>query len=212
MAITKQQDVTPLLDIQNPNLADSYWLGVHWAMYGDEQGDGPQPDTYLIENITRYIEQGRFHGLTDPLLPSLGFILGMVHDGILDPQTDTLRPNLTSLVILSNPDVIHGYYAGRRWFFVDSGSDEERHLTDTMVMQRLAELANPKYPHDDKQACINFSIGNILGELSGHFFPWTVQEQEQLDQDSLQFLGKVEPLPQQALACKMACKAILLNF
>src|SRR5260370_9638407 len=119
MATTKR-DVSPILDIQSAEFAEQYQLGAYWARYGDEQGNGPQPDTYLIVTITTLIENGHFNNLQSAWLPNLGVFLGMVHGGLLSPQTGLLRPTLTALVRLIDPYVIRSYRAGRVWFFYDA--------------------------------------------------------------------------------------------
>lgn len=123
-------DVTPILDIQSAEFAEQYQLGTWWARYGDEQGNGPQPDTYFISNVTTLIENGHCSDLQSPWFPNLGFFLGMVHGGLLDPQTGELWPNLTTLVRLSDHHATRGYRAGRVWFFYESNPDSRR-LTDT---------------------------------------------------------------------------------
>src|SRR5260370_5209341 len=133
---TTKRDVYPILDIQSAEFADQYQLGAWWARYGDEQGNGPQPDTYLIVNITTLIKSGHFNNLQSARLPHLGFFLGMVHGGLLSPQTSLLRPNLTTLVRLSDPYVIRGYRAGRVWVFYEA-DEYERRLTDLNLMQLL---------------------------------------------------------------------------
>ncbi len=190
------RNITPILDFQSVELAGQYWLGVQHGM----QQSGPQADQYLIEHLTRCIMTFQFHPVV--------YYLGAVHGSILDPRTCELRSQVSTLVMLTDPEVSRGYYAGRVWFFVSTETDQERRLTDMLVMQRVHELATDEYRHADKQGCINFGIGCLLGELSGHLFPWTVQEQECLDQESMQILGYVEPLPKRALARQMALQSV----
>src|SRR5438445_9824495 len=114
MAQTKH-NVTPILDIQSAEFAYQYQLGAWWARYGDEQGNGPQPDTYFIANVTTLLESGHLNDLQSTRFPSLGFFLGMIHGGLLSPQTGLLRPHLTTLVKLSDHYVTRGYRAARVW-------------------------------------------------------------------------------------------------
>jgi len=190
MATTKR-DVTPILDIQNAEFAHQYQLGAWWARYGDEQGNGPQPDTYFITNVTTLIESGHFNDLQSAWFPNLGFFLGMIHGGILIPQTSELWPNVTTLVRLANPHFMRGYRAGRVWFFYESDPDE-RHLTDTYVMQRLHELATERLDYRDKESTINFALGCVIGELSGQLFPLTQEEHEHIQEEDRQFLAEYE--------------------
>ena len=191
------RNITPILDFQSVKLANQYWLGVQ---YGMQQSDGPQPDRYLIENLTHCIMAFQLHPVV--------YHLGAVHGSILDPRTCEPRSQVSTLVTLTDSEVSRGYYAGRVWFFVSTETDQERRLSDMLVMQRVHELATEEYRHADKQECINFGLGCLLGELSGYLFPWTVREQECLDQESLQILGYVEPLPKRALARQMALQSV----
>jgi len=165
MAKTKY-DVTPILDIQHSEFAEQYQRGAWWARYGDEQGCGPQSDSYLIVNITRFLENGHLNDLQSAWFPNPGFFLGMIHGGLLDPQTGELRPNVTTLVTLSDHSLAHGYRSGCVWFFSEADEDERR-LTDTYLMQRLHELATESHEYMDAQGTINFALGCMLGELSG---------------------------------------------
>ena len=45
----------PLIDIQSAEFARQYELGIWWSMYGDEQGQGPVPASYLVTNLQRYV-------------------------------------------------------------------------------------------------------------------------------------------------------------
>jgi len=47
-----------------------------------------------------------------------------------------------------------------------------------------------------------------LGEFSGQLFPWAVQEQDSRDEESVQLLGYVEPLPAYALARNLALQKV----
>lgn len=188
---TTQHDVTPILDIQNTEFAEQYQLGAYWARYGDEQGDGPQPDIYFITNITNLIKSSHLNDLQSTWFPLLGFFLGMVHGGLVSPQTGLLRPNLTTLVKLSDHDVMRGYRAGRVWFFYEVNEDERR-LTDTFLMQRLHELATESHTFMDVQGTINFALGCILGELSGQVLPMAQEEHEHIQEEDRQFLAEYE--------------------
>ena len=190
MATTKR-DVTPLLDIQSAEFARQYQLGAYWARYGDEQGHGPQADTYLISNINRLLEKGHCNEFQSDWFPHLGFYLGMVHGGVVSPQTSELWLHVTTLVTLSDPCFLHGYRAGRVWFFYEADADERR-LSDTHVMQRLHELARERHAYKDEEGTINFALGCIVGELSGQLFPLTLEEQERIQEEDRRFLAEDE--------------------
>ncbi len=78
IAVTRTFNVPGLLDINDPEFAHWYGLGVFWAMYGDEQGNGPYDDRYLIDNISRNIQASRYNSLSSPWFASVGFYLGML--------------------------------------------------------------------------------------------------------------------------------------
>src|SRR5712664_1553786 len=132
-----QHDIPSLLDIQNALFAKQYQLGAYWARYGDEQGNGPQSDTYFITNVTTLIESGQSLDLQSCWFTHLGFFLGMVHGGLFSPQTSKLWPHVTTLVKLSDHFVTCGYRAGRVWFFYEADKGERR-LTDVSLIERLA--------------------------------------------------------------------------
>jgi hypothetical protein len=50
MALRKQS-LFPLIDIHSSAFAEHYEHGVWWRMYGDEQGTGPLPVSYLVTNL-----------------------------------------------------------------------------------------------------------------------------------------------------------------
>ncbi len=113
ITVTRRFSAQSLLDIENPDFARQYGLGMWWALYGDEQGKGPYDDRYLIDNISRNIQAGRYDSLSSPWFASIGFYLGMLHGGYL------VRPS-DSLVILTDPDFTQGYHVGRDYYFTDA--------------------------------------------------------------------------------------------
>ncbi len=80
LTVTHTLSVIPLLEITDPDFAKAYELGVWWALYGDEQGKGRYDDRYLTENVALLLERG-FD------LSHLGFYIGMIHGGTIDPVT-----------------------------------------------------------------------------------------------------------------------------
>lgn len=153
-----KRDVVPLLDIQSAEFAHQYQLGVYWAQYGDEQGNGPQSDVYFIVNVTALMESGHVNDLQSAWFPNLGFFLGVVHGGVLNPRTNELWPYVTTLVTLSDPYVTRGYRAGRVWFFYEVDPTERR-LTDASLVQRLYELAAERHEYKDEEGTTNFVLG-----------------------------------------------------
>lgn len=47
----RSSTTVPLIDIQSAEFAEQYELGKWWSMYGDEQGKGPVPASYLVTNL-----------------------------------------------------------------------------------------------------------------------------------------------------------------
>jgi hypothetical protein len=115
----------PLIDIQSAEFAKQYEFGRWWSLYGDEQGQGPVPVSYLVTNLKRYAERDYF-GTNDPYhLSHLGFFFGMYHGGILSPHTGERRPDVTTLAHLDHRDARRGYRAGRACYFVEDEPHEQ---------------------------------------------------------------------------------------
>ena len=166
----------PLIDIQSTEFAKQYELGRWWSMYGDEQGQGPVPASYLVTNLKRYAEQDYF-GTNDPYhLSHLGFFFGMYHGGILSPQTGKRRPDVTTLAHLDHRDAKRGYRAGRAFYFVDAEPHEQRY-TEHSLIERLRESVTEMASWHDGESTWFFAVGCLLGELSGQCFPMTPAEQ-----------------------------------
>jgi len=115
----------------------------------------------------------------------------MVHGGILNPQTGKPWSRVATLVRLSNPHLIRGYRAGRVWFFYEADEDESR-LTDTLIMERFSELASERHRYNDEESTVTFSLGCVLGELSGQVCHLTRDEHEQIQEEDRQFLAEYE--------------------
>src|SRR5215469_12278204 len=168
--------IVPLIDIQSGEFARQYELGVWWSMYGDEQGQGPVPASYLVTTLKDYAERDYF-GTNDPYhLHHLGFFLGMYHGGILSPQTGQLRPDVTALAHLDHRDAKRGYRAGREFYFVDA-EPHERRMTDSYLIERLRKRVGEMASWRNGDSTWFFFVGCLLGELSGQLFPMTSAEQ-----------------------------------
>ena len=167
----------PLIDIQSAEFAEQYELGVNWSMYGDEQGKGPVPASYLVTNLKRYAERGYFERYDPMSLYHIGFLLGMYHGGVLEPSTGLLRLNVTTLVHLDHRDARRGYRAGRTFFFVDAEPHECR-MTESGLLERLHESVTDMTRWKDAEGTWFFSVGCLLGELSGHLFPMNEHERK----------------------------------
>ncbi len=166
----------PLIVIQSAEFAKQYELGRWWSMYGDEQGKGLVPVSYLVTNLKHYAERDYF-GTNDPYhLHHLGFFLGMYHGGILLPQTGQLRPGVTALAHLDHRDAKRGYRAGREFYFVDA-EPHERRYTEHSLIERLRESVTEMASWHNGESTWFCAVGCFLGELSGQLFPMTPAEQ-----------------------------------
>ncbi|MBO0781029.1 MAG: hypothetical protein J2P37_19595 [Ktedonobacteraceae bacterium] len=133
--------------------------------------------------------------------PTSAITLGEIHGGVLLADSGTLRPDVSTLVTLHNKDVKHGYRVGREYFFVDATTDEERHKTDTYVMEVLCELADECDQHRDNYSTVRYIIGDLLGNLSGQLFPWTREEHCAYEAHSMKMMGDVDCLRSQTCQC-----------
>ena len=173
---TKRQSLTPLIDMQSAAFAEQYERGIWWSMYGDEQGNGPVPASYLVTNLKDYAERDYF-GTNDPYhLSHLGFFLGTYHGGILSPHTGQLRPDVITLAHLDHRDAKRGYRAGREFYFVDAEPHEQR-MTESYLIERLRESVGEMASWHNGDVTWFFFVGCLLGELSGQLFPMTSAEQ-----------------------------------
>lgn len=166
----------PLIDIQSAAFAMQYELGRWWSMYGDEQGQGPVPASYLVTNLQRYAERDYFGTKAPSHLHHLGFFFGMYHGGILSPHTGQRRTDVTTLAHLDNRDARRGYRAGRAFYFVDAEPHEQRY-TECRLIDQLRESVTEMASWHDAENTWFFAVGCVLGELSGQSFPMTPAEQ-----------------------------------
>lgn len=174
---TKQQLLIPLIDIESAEFAEQYELGITWRLYGDEQGNGPVPASYLVTNLQRYAEHDYF-STGDPYhLSHLGFFLGMYHGGILSSRTGQPRSDVTTLAHLYHRDAKRGYRAGREYYFVDAEPHEQRY-NEVSLIERLRESVTEMATSWDSESTWFFWVGSLLGELSGPLFPMTEAEQQ----------------------------------
>jgi hypothetical protein len=184
------------------------------------QRDAPQ----LPQRDTLYIQRGRLYpvqewvyslqwatrsnffdkGPATDIYQFVGYELGFTHGGILTPEK-TLRPDVTALVAFDdNQDAIHGYKAGRQWFFEET-TPNERTLTEDQLIEWLHEFTKDAATWHDPEDVWFFTVGCLLGELSGHLFPATTEECEEWAAERLKFIEEynqkvaqehsTEPLP-----------------
>ncbi|HJT58632.1 MAG TPA: hypothetical protein VJ761_19140 [Ktedonobacteraceae bacterium] len=175
LRITSRLSVTPLLTIQHPPFEKLYRDGVYWSLFKDRCRI-PLSDRYMLENIRATLRETDIDGQHAYWLPTIGFHFGRMHGAILSAHTGQPRQGITALVSFVNKDAAHGYAIGRQWYFVDAAPDEERTCTDAQLIERLQELESHSVNFSDEEGTYSYTLGCILGELSGQLFPMTAQD------------------------------------
>ena len=168
--------ITPFFDIQHKEMLHSYRKGI-CAQIECERGLQSIVDVVLFLQLA---SQTNLFEQREPadIYQLVGYEFGFVHGGILTPER-TLRADVAALVTFEdNQDAIRGYKAGRQWFFEDAAPDE-RTMTDEQLITRLHEWAQEAPNWHDPEGVWFFSVGCLLGEVSGHLFPLTDQERQQ---------------------------------
>lgn len=197
--------INPLVNIRHPAFAQAYEHGLATHLFGTQKGDGPVKDTYFVNLFLDDLRQGHFQhkgGLRSSL--DVGFRLGVVHGGVLLPD-GTRQPDVTTLVTLHDSDVKRGYAAGREFYFTEADCEQEWHWTEEHVLERLHELAEEYRTYQDAERTVRFSIGAILGELSGRLWPWTSEEQRAVEEKSISVLGYVCAINPSSIAARQFC-------
>ena len=153
--ITKNVSIPPLVAIHTPLFQKWYRIGVRWC-HKDRVGEGPLPDRYLADNLLHLMQQGHFDGQhDDDLFQWIAFHLGMIHGGVLTPD-GTVRRDVTTLVTLHDTETRRGYEAGRRYFFLDADTDEERSQTDSALIERIKRYVVEHKQDHETLACWYF--------------------------------------------------------
>lgn len=182
--------ITPLLDIRNPTFEKLYRDGVEWSLF-KEHLNSPVSDSYVVENVRSYLTEANADGQQSSGLPMIGFYFGRLYGAILSPKTGKLLPNVSALVRFQNEQGMRGYNVGREWYFIDA-QPNERTYTDASLLERLQELARDAVTFRDGDETWYYSIGCILGELSGQLFPATSQEYAQWEAENRKWLSEYE--------------------
>jgi hypothetical protein len=146
-------------------------------MYGDEQGKGPVPASYLVANLKLYAERGYFEQHCLFYLYHIGFFLDTYHGGVLEPSTGRLRSDVTALAHLDHRDARQDYRACRAFFFVDA-EPHDRRMTESYLIAQLRESVTEMAFWKDADGTWFFSVGCLFGELSGHLFPMNEYERK----------------------------------
>jgi len=186
------ESIYPLVDLSTDAFRQAYHHGLWWCMYGECTHNGPLDDCYLVDNLKTVAMRGYFDGEHESsLLPSIGFYIGMIHGGILSPETGELLQGSTTLVTFTNKWTRKGYRAGREWFF-NEVEPEKRRFTDTSFIKRLRESINDMLSFRHRASTWSYSIGCVLGELSGQLFPQTAQEYHHWEKVRLRLEARIK--------------------
>ncbi|MBA2284290.1 MAG: hypothetical protein H0W02_02285 [Ktedonobacteraceae bacterium] len=185
--VTRSFAVEPLLDIHNDEFAHWYELGVWWAMYGEEQGKGPYRDRYIIDVLHDGILSHWFDSITSGWFPMVGFNIGMLHGGMLNPCTHEVRP-YGDLVIITDNDFRRGYHAGRRYRYFECLPAYER-MTDAFLVETINSWALEYHEWKEPLACLTFAIGCRVGELSSELLPMHEPERAKIEAEDRAFLA-----------------------
>ncbi len=169
ISVTRKLQVEALVRIENKSFEHWYELGVWWALWGDEQGKGQYEDRYLIDNIVKHIESGKYGDLTSPEFEHLGFYIGMIHGGCIDPQTHRLQLS-ENIVQLTDPDFTKGYHVGRDYYFLEA-PESEKPPTDIWLMGVIHEWALDYHTWHEKHETLSYVLGCRIGALSAGLVP-----------------------------------------
>jgi len=197
--------IASLLLIEHPSFHTGYEQGVAWSLWKRET-TGPLDDCYLPDRLTAEVQYcpAFFEAQSEHRLSwRLGSWLGTIHGGVLLPD-GSLAPGVTSLITLHDQQVSRGYYAGRHYYFIEAETDEQRMTTDTHILEQCRTLAAEYDTYQDSEGTLRYTIGGMLGRLSGVLFPWTAQEYARMAQESVRILGYVESLRPGCLANQMS--------
>ncbi|MHB8597335.1 MAG: hypothetical protein ACYDER_11055 [Ktedonobacteraceae bacterium] len=186
---TQRQTEIMLVDSKNAGFATNYQQGFWWAMHGKRESTGPLEDRYVIDNLTACVENGWFEEqYLAVLFKHIGFMLGMIHGGVISLETNTLLPDATTLVELHNTNFQRGYCAGREYYFLDADPDEWRR-TDRSIIHYFQDTVMDLSQSSDLEEVWHYCIGCLIGELSGQVFPCTPEEIHGWEQEHLELLG-----------------------
>jgi hypothetical protein len=175
---TKQQQVIPVIDFDTSIFAAHYQQGLRRFLFEQQERAGPLSDENVVATFKNFTYTGLFDRQQEQSLrQAVGGYLGTIHAGVLSVLTGQLRPDVTTLVAICNQDAARSYRVGREWFFVDA-EPYERRYTESRLMERLRESVLEMVHWQDCDSTWFFSIGCLLGELSGQLFPINDQEQK----------------------------------
>jgi hypothetical protein len=174
LQLTATLQITPLFDVQHEDVAHAYREGLQSRLQTDQD---LLAVSFLVNSLHSAIERNWFDQRHEAQFRQfVGFIFGEIHGKVLTPNGKR-RSDATTLVTLKSRDDQRGYRAGRLWFFYEATPDE-RTLTDNELLKRLREYVTDSVMWGDPEEVWSYTVACLLGELSGHLFPLTAQEQQ----------------------------------
>ena len=199
--MAQQQSISPLIDFCSADSRKQYdngvWWRLHgWRTHGEVEAQGPLPDSYFVNNLKACVARKEFDTPTGEqwVHKSVCFFLGMLHGGVLSPTTGLLRPDVTTLVVLTHQEFARGYNVGRRWYFVDAMPDENRVYTDEQVMEALRLLVQEERASfvGEDDTLVQYIVGTLLGAISARLFSATREEQQRWDAEQQRWMRLIE--------------------
>src|SRR5229473_2778786 len=179
LRITSTVQITPLLNIQREDVRQSYREGMSESIRHSSE---PIPLTYLLTCLKQAISVQVFDGQHQQSARAfVGFHLGSIHGAVLTTK-GTRRPTVTTLTLLESKNAIRGYQAGRHWWF-EEAEPYEQLWTDDYVVERFHELALDAPEWRDPEEVWQYTLACLMGELSGHLFPVTPEEQARWERE-----------------------------
>lgn len=207
----RRLQISPLITIQHEIFREQYEHGLACSLFEDHEQLVPLHDLYLVDMFL--LARNTFHYFDGQhqkhLYAHIGLTLGEIHGGVLSPSSGTPRPDVTTLVTFCDEEIKRGYRAGRVFYFTEADAEQEWYWTEERVLERLRELAQEYDTYQDAEGTIHFSIGSILGELSGRLFPWTSEEHHAFEEESLRVLGYVCGINPQSHAARQFCMQVV---
>lgn len=188
--------ITSLFDMQHKETLHSYRKGIR-SQINSEQG------LRLIQDLVLFLQYASRTNLFERREPAdlyrlVGYQFGFIHGSILTPQR-ALRSDVTTLVAFEdNQDAMRGYKAGRHFFFYEATPDE-RTINDDQLVERFRELTKEAPAWHDPERVWFFTVGCLLGELSGHLFPQTGRERQQWQEEEEGFMKEHHAVHHQGL-------------
>ena len=199
--MAQRQPVSPLIDFCSAESRKQYDNGVWWRLHGwrtrgRAEAPGLLPDSYFVNDLKGCVARHEFDTPAGEQRArhSLCFSLGLLHGGVLSPETGLLRPQVTTLVVLTNVECARGYNVGRRWYFVDAMPDENRVYTDEQVMEGLRLLVQEERAAfvEKDDTLVQYTVGTLLGAISAQLFPATVEEQQRWEAERQHWMQRIE--------------------